>query len=222
MSFFTTLNYYRPGEPPRVTARELAEFVAAIRDTRLTTDEHFVSFNIVCGRSIKRRGWSGTEIEQCNQGTMQNTIDRLGSIDATIHRAFVNLGTPVEQVVSRITRKDTPENEIDFTPDALSLEIGPIESFSLLSDDPIRVGWISLTIAGSGYLWPWTFQDVLKRLNATPEIKTLTDLCRTRWPVEKSTPGRRLVKFRQNLGDLWPYEECDGFDDWCWGLAESG
>jgi hypothetical protein len=148
-------------------------------------------------------------------------VDRLATDDPTIYRASISLGMPTDAVLEPITRKDSPENDHNYEPDMLSIEIGPIEIFDLKSEAPALCGWIGLSLSGYGYLFPWTFRDVVERLEATAEIGKLTQLCRSHWPVPTEKPDRAILKARRQLGTVWPYE-ADKPWDWYRGMQESG
>lgn len=97
-----------------------------------------------------------------------------------------------------MSRLDTTENEQPFIPDSWSLEIGPVESSSLDSA-PFHVGWIRVGISGYGYLWPWTFKDVVARAQANHGMQALMDLCKQARPVPPEPADARTYE-RFDLG----------------------
>ena len=118
-----------------------------------------------------------------------------------IYRASVSLGTPIDAVLQPITRTNSPENNIDFCPYDLDIDIGPVVISSLSCYTPAFVGWIGVMLSGSGYLFPWTFRDAVKRLEGTPEIQRLTELCRSFWPVPAGQPEEHIVDMRKQIGE---------------------
>jgi hypothetical protein len=153
---------------------------------------------------------------------MQEIIDRLTEDLRSIYRANVSLGRPIEQVLQPLARIGSPENEIDYRPDSLSIEIGPIQCYNLESEQPLNVGWIAIGITGYGYLYPWTLKDAVKRLENSPEIRRLMETCRSFWPVRPELPEPHIIEARKQFADLWPYDDFAKPWDWYWGIAESG
>ena len=239
MSFFTSLSFYRPCSPPVITVEDLANFITRIRDTGTLTDSGYQDLRVAFGNQIdqdlKDVIWTEQvaplvrvvhDIEwdiESDMSSIQEMIDCLSSDKRHVYRASIDFGEPIDQVLAPITRTNSPENESDYCPDSLSLEIGPVRCHSLASDDePVLTGWISLDLSGYGYLYPWTFRDVVERLEKTPEVKRLTKVCREFWPVPSKRPERRFIEARNKHKDLWPYDDFDRPWDWYWGVSESG
>jgi hypothetical protein len=130
------------------------------------------------------------------------------------------LGSLHDEVVALITRKESDDNEIDFLPYELGIHLGPVDVFLLGGEQVWQAGWIELTISGPGYLFPWTFRDVVQRLESSPLIRKLTDVCRTTWPVAYSAVDDQTVDLRRQAGELWPYDDLRKPWDWYWGIAE--
>ncbi len=84
------------------------------------------------------------------------------------------------------------------------------------------VGWIAVNLDGPGYLFPWSFRDLVDRAEAIAPVRELMSLCRRTWPVAPGEPDRRVIEARRMMGELWPYPRLDGPWDWSWGLGESG
>jgi hypothetical protein len=101
------------------------------------------------------------------------------------------------------------------------MEIGPILSCDLGCEAPFHVGWVSVSLSGYGYLYPWSFAELVQRAEGHPAIGRMTDLCRATWPVDAGRPDQQLKKLRKQMGDLWPYPKIDRPWDWYWGLCES-
>ncbi len=240
MSFYTGLTFYRPREPPAMTASELGQFIAQIRDAGLLANDGFKYLQVRFGRSIDQdeRGTSDLEeetapglyimkdiewdLELSGPSDIAEIIAALANDKRRIYRATASLGTPMDAVLQPITRTNSPENTIDFCPYSLDIEIGPVMIGSLGCEALAFAGWIGVSLSGSGYLFPWTFRDVVKRLEGAPEIQRMTDVCRSFWPVSPGPPEDRIVDMRTQIGELWPYEDLDKPWDWYWGLQESG
>ena len=234
MSFSAELKLYRPTPPPRITADDLARFVGRIRETDALSDSGLLGVQTKFGTSVDgddklshwvemRNSCSGVigEIdwdidEQCK--SIQQIVGVLSGDARTIYRASIHLGTPVDEVLRPITRTNSPENEIDFYPDTLSIEVGPVEIYSF--EERLHVGWVSVGIGGGGYLFPWSLAEVVRKLESTPKIARIAETCRTFWPIAPSAPERRIVKLRKQFTPLWPYPEFDKPWDWFWGVAE--
>jgi hypothetical protein len=92
----------------------------------------------------------------------------------------------------------------------------------LKSECEVHAGWIALSFAGPGYLYPWTPCDLVSRAEGSPAIGRLTALCRAAWPVPPAAPGRRDIEFRREMKSLWPYDDLAKSWDWYWGVAETG
>ena len=239
MSFFTSLSHYRPGSPPSVTADDLSRFIAQISETSSLTDSGLRLLQVKFGDSIdqddKGTTWEEEsvpgismvhdiewDLDLSSQPTHQQMVDSLASDQRRIYRAFVMLGMPIDDVLQPITRENSPENEINYYPDGLSVEIGPIKCYDMASEEPLHVGWISLSLSGGGYLFPWTFRDAHARLQDSSQIRRLADLCRSFWPVALDSLDPQVIQLRKKLNELWPYDQFDQPLDWCWGLQESG
>ena len=155
-------------------------------------------------------------------GGILEFISALRTENRRIFRAFASLGALVDSAIEPITRSNSPENEYDFCPHTLSIEVGPIELHSLGCDAQALVGWIGVSLSGDGYLFPWTFREVIGQLESTPEIQRITEACRAFWPVPLKPVEERIASMRKQIGVLWPYDDYDKPWDWYWGLQETG
>ena len=265
MSFWTSFHYYRPTQPPVVTAVELLEFVLGFRDCAVIDEQETYGWEmqVKYGKSIDQDDLPTTRyepIEDLHKPTLWGWVRRLlgsdrreesavmlcttGEIDwdrdehyeeladlvegirgldsqKKIYRAHIGLGTATKVLIHSVERLDSPENEIDLQLTDWSLTIEPVEISLLASDDVYCVGWISLAIGGYGYLFPWTFRDLVGRAEASPELSSVAKLCRDAWPVATAPPDATRLEHRRILGELWPYP-IDAPVDWAWGVLESG
>jgi hypothetical protein len=236
MSFHTTLQFYRPTEPPIVTGADLARFLERLRETATLQDNGWQTLQVKYGERIdaddSEAVWTEPIAPQLSTirsiawdidisaNGIQQIVDQLRDEPRHIYRAAVSLGTLDEKVVAPITRKGSAENDTDFLPYELGVEIGLIESWLMGDEQICEVGWMSLTLSGSGYLFPWTFPEVVRQLESVPLIGKLTDVCRSTWPVAPGPLNRKVVEFRRKMGKVWPYEDYDRPWDWYWAARE--
>ncbi|WP_254506598.1 hypothetical protein [Anatilimnocola floriformis] len=227
MGFYTGLVYYRPGAPPVVTCAELAAWIAAVTATQTLHGGNHLSLKVKFGEAIDQDYETDSifdldcEIDSRDFKTVEMMTQQLAGRKETIYRAFVSLDRLRDDVVQPITRVGSPENKIDFWPSYLSLSIGPVQCYELGGEEPIITGCLALSISGNGYLYPWKFADVVRRLEGSAEIQRLMQACRDQWPVAPDKPSAEAVANRQEVGTLWPYD-LNKPRDWFWGLQESG
>ncbi len=238
MSFYSSLKFYRPRKPPVVIANELATVIARIADTGKLCSSGMYGVKVKFGDSIdsddRETNWYepqetgiilvgeidwDIELRALSDG--KEVVNALSGNQKPIYRAHISLGTPMPDVLEPITRVDSPENEIDFVPSDLSLEIGPIIAGNMATEEPVQVGWISLNFSGYGYFYPWSLAETMLRANSSEPIKALTDIVRTTWPVPSAAPEQEIVEIRRQIPDVWPYE-VDRPWDWYWGAHETG
>jgi hypothetical protein len=238
MSFDTTLQYYRPTEPPRVTGADLARFVRGFHDLKLVDEDGRRTVQVKFGEAIDQderpTSWNepvnnvvsvSREIEwdlndRCE--SLQAAADWLAEHPRPVYRAYLDLGLATDEVFEHLRRIDSPENDVNLLLDSWSLEIGPVESHDIEAQRVFHVGWISVEISGHGYLYPWTFAELVQRAEDHPSLRRLTEFCRTVWPVRPLRPNGWTRRGRKRMGELWPYRELDRPWDWFWGLCESG
>ncbi len=239
MSFHTGVMLYRPCRPPPMTADDLGRFIMEIRDAGVLTDDGFQVLQVRFGDSIDQDekgitceediAWGISTLSTIEwdlnlscMGSVRQLVGALAGDKRRVYRAFVSLGTPTDAVLQPITRTNSPENDTDFCPDSLDIEVGPIEAYDLGGDVRAFVGWVAIFLSGYGYLYPWTLRDVVDRLQDAPEIQRIAQICRSFWPVPAERLEDRVVEGRKQLGGLWPYEDIYKQWDWYWGVRESG
>jgi len=238
MSFFTSLMYYRPRKPPIVTANDLAMVVSRLADTGKFAPSGLFGAKVKFGDAIdaddRDTVWyepqdTGVilvgEIEwDINSPALASADDVIAALSGnhdSVYRALISLGTPTPDVLEPITRVGSPENTRDFLPYDLSLEIGPVAAGLLSTDKSVQVGWMSLSFSGSGYFYPWSLAEVVRRASSARSIKALADIVRAMWPVPTAVPEPEIVEIRRQIPDVWPYE-VDRPWDWYWGAHETG
>lgn len=242
MSYYTSLVFYRPAKPPAITASDLGRFIARIHDEGLLVDDGLRVLQLKLGDSIDQDEKRATCLEELEHApglfvtkdiewdlelraptTIADMIAGLANDNRRIYRAVALLGSPIDAVLNPITRTNSPENDVSFCPDTLGIDIGPINIGGLAADHPpLFVGWIGVSLSGSGYLFPWTSRDVLKRLEGKEPIQQLMEVCRSTWPVPPRELENRFIDMRRDIGDHWPYDELSKPWDWYWGFDESG
>jgi hypothetical protein len=239
MSFYTALMFYRPRKPPIVTANDLATVMLLLAETGKLNANDQCRAKVKFGESIDADNEETTRYEYTSTPgimrvseiewdfkspaaeSMDRVIKALSRNLSPIYRANIFLGSPTSDVLEPVTRVRSPQNTIDFLPCDLSLEFGPIMAGQLSTEEPVQVGWISLSLSGSGYLYPWTLAEALDRASTSISIKTFTDVVRNMWPVQSEDPEPQIVALRRQIPDVWPYA-ADRPWDWFWGAQETG
>lgn len=239
MSFYTSLFYYRPGTPPTSTGADLAGFVASFASLGLADEDGPIGYRVKLGRAIDQderpTDWDESmtsdgvisvarriefDAEETDLLTLAQLAESLARLDGSIYRADLDLGHVVQPVLSRTKRSPSEENDVALTLTHWGLQIGPILSHALGGEGAYMVGWIAVTMHGYGYLYPWGLRELVDRVEASPGIRGLMDLCREAWPIGPEKPPRGVVSARKKMGELWPYARADLSWDWYWGLAE--
>lgn len=238
MSFFTTLEFYRPTKPPVITGESLAHFIRSFEGLKVSDAGQGISLKLKFGDAIDQDEQPTTWDEPVNdvvsvskeiEWDMQRgfrssaeVAEALTPAEQPIYRAFVRLGSATADVCQQVNRKNSLENRIDLALDSWALEIEPIVSGSLACEEHFVVGWISVSLSGYGYLFPWKFCDLIERAEGHAGIRQVTDLCKATWPVPAIPPTRSQIDGRRLMGELWPYSRPELPMDWYWGLCETG
>ncbi len=95
-----------------------------------------------------------------NQKGLDEIIAALTDDQRCIYRALIVLGDLKDEISQSITRTNSPENNIDFLPGSVGIQIEPIKTSELGSEVSNFAGWLGVSISGPGYLYPWTFSEV--------------------------------------------------------------
>lgn len=252
MSFYTSLYYYRPTKPPRVTGPVLAAFLRELSATALFERKGPESLKVKFGRAIDQdtrpsswevpvRGVPGMctfdgidwDIEH-ERLSLDDALAVLSNHDRPVYRASAGLGY-LRQDITRTLQTLRPD---DGAPNLClgdcSVWIEPIELGQMSDDATYKVGWMGVSFSGYGYLYPWTARDVTDRALASPDLRRVADVCRRLFPVdpngtpsllERLTPERRrsrITSIRKRMRDLWPFDDLDAPWDWYWGVLETG
>lgn len=238
MGFYTSLLYYRPGPPPRVTASDLGGFFVELEECGLLEGEEELTLALKFGESVDDddkpiswdeptdvpliygRGEIGWDVELRSQ-SLAALADQLHAESGTIFRASGTLGMLTDSASQHITRPPCDQNEHGFAAWDCSLTIGPIENCTLSMDKPVHVGWLAIGISGDGYLFPWEPKDIVARAEQSEPLKQLAAICRRHWPSSAPSPNSQTVELRKSMEQGWPYADVRKPLDWCWGVYES-
>jgi hypothetical protein len=247
MASSASLFCYRPKEPPAITGRDLAGFVEQFARLGIHKPEsEEIKYQVKFGRAIDQndkptfweklvhRGKASAEVFEMHEikwdieeqfSALDDMASSLAKHNKKIYRAYLSLGWPIANVTDDLKRVNSPENTNDFIPDQWGMEIGPVETASFSEPEEtvgssVQVGWISVSISGNGYLFPWSFTELVQRAERNPGMRKLMQLCKSTWPVPPAKVEARVVKLRKQLGKLWPYAQHDLPWDWYWGLHE--
>ena len=225
MGFFSSLMYYRATDRFTVHTSELARFVEAFYALDVSSVSSG-SLMLRFGRRISERKWMRVDdhddwdLEEFSQPLLE-VPERLRSIDRPVTNAYLALGGPVDRPEFKtLHRVGSPENEVDFTPDGWSFSLGPVTTGP---DFEFLVGSACISLGGNGYLYPWSFADLIERAEQIEGWRRIRELCEAFWPVTASWKSvrraRRVAERREMTGPYWPYPETDRPPGWFWGLS---
>ena len=221
LTFSTTLKLYRPTLPPTIDGLNLHEFISALTTAGLLHPaEKPLHAWIKFGASIAAdtrlpptRGALGLDghvaWDLCqfrkSPDQMARGLRALGR--RPIYRAYLELGSPGEELRQHLRASKRILDGEEFTLDTWTLEVGPVETLRLTSDDHYLSGWLALGLTGPGHVPPWQSRSLVASASAHPDLQRLMRLCRSHWPVPVSPFPAAL--------DLSPLPH-----DWTWGLSE--
>ena len=238
MSFFTSLMYTYPVGSPIVKAQQLAAFVARFRTLGVSEQTPVMTLELSSSlgeleEDTRESSGEASIARDANQAkwvvskyldSFDAICEEIDKFQAPIGRAYIALGNSLELLsLSDLAIPDDPE-EIDgkFCPDGWSLQVGPVEARCLDNESTYRVGGMAVSFFGSGYLYPWTLPKLRLRLESDSRVAAVMSLCKEVWPVKSFIPDGHKKRLRKEMGDLWPYPESDGPNDWFWTMAETG
>ncbi|HUU68591.1 MAG TPA: hypothetical protein VM186_03645 [Planctomycetota bacterium] len=79
----------------------------------------------------------------------------------------------------------------------------------------------AVTVGGDGYLYPWTNDDLLKRVKSIPELVKVAQVCKEALPVASRKPTKKVIAIREAMGKLWGGNDYDAPYDWRWVIQET-
>jgi hypothetical protein len=236
MSFYTTLKLYRPSKPPRVTGPDLALFLRELAACNIIEEQKpylQVKFGIAIDQDDKPTMWDepiNDVVSECREiewdlylesSSIAGLAEQLESYTQAIYRSYASLDGATESICQALTRESCPDNEQPMVLCSCGLEVGPVMLAGLGVHRLFHAGWLSVDLSGYGFVFPWTYADLLQRAERHPDLQRLKALCRRTWPVSPTPLEERHFEGRRLMGDLWPYP-IDEPLDWHWGVAESG
>ncbi len=251
MSAWTSAILYRPGPPPVIMPVSLADFIEKLVALDILQESPRLHAELKFGKSIDQDMKEITYLEnpeatvtaikhmpmdaEINNTTIAEMLHWLRSpfkkkglftrqlIDPIIYRSYIDLGELKENVRKDFMREEDPENNIgSFWLSSFSFNIAP-ETVADPQGDGTRymVGWISISISGQCYLWPWKYEEVLALIKANEGMQQILELCKSTWPLPPVEPTQVLIEMRKSMGHLWGGTDYDAPPDWRWTINES-
>lgn len=238
MSFWSSLNLVRTARPPIVSVAAIGHFIGKILATGALDGDEQTECEIKYGSRIDVDDKTTNVIDWDVSGyigttrdypwdrsetfpTLAAMSDALRTDSRSVYRAFINLGSLQQDLVSAVSREASEENEEGLTLCNLSFNVGPVIVEVLEGDSQAMVGWMGLTFSGPGYFFPWDYRHARQRAESVILIRELTALCREAWPVPTSPISEQVVESRRQLASLWLYDDLAAPVDWLWFPSES-
>jgi hypothetical protein len=242
MSFYTTLSFYRPTKPPLVTGRALAGFFRDLIDTGLFERRGANYFSVKFGQAIDQDAL-GTFVEVPDPQhpsistmrpiqwdidhkniSLDDALRELSNDDRTIYRAAISLGSLRADVLRSLQTRRPDRDEMNLHLWDGTMHLGPVELFHLGGEEPVRVGWMDVSLSGNGHLHPWKPRDLTSRAASLDALQPLTQICRRAFPIPDSErlASRSGISQRHEMGELWPFRDLERDADWFWGVCETG
>jgi hypothetical protein len=236
MSFFTTVEFYRPRTPPIITTSTWASFLESLADIALTDGVPFYGTEIKV-KFGKRVDQDDNEICRTEPNGDMREIEwdfkcKAKSFAAVtralrqepnrpIYRSFATLGFLEKPVCKTINREPSEKNKHGLYLDSLGAGIVPVILSDLGDDEDYQVGWVSVYLCGQGYLYPWTRSELISRIRGLPKLLAVEELCRRTWPVSSERPGPEIIEIRKKVPHIWGDGDFDAPWDWRWGISET-
>ncbi len=251
MSAWTSVKLFRPGPPPLVTPQSLAAFTGDLADLQIIQDPYPMGSKLKFGRSIDQDDKSTTVREEVNAAICtlrdidwdaqvstsspselvewmsgpfhRGRVFRRRIDNPIIYRAVVDLGGLRDDVLWEFSRDNDEANDVGgLFLDGLFVSIEPVVVGDPQSDGPpFMVGWMSVSVGGSGYLWPWTYEELLGKIRSSASLKRVEQLCRSHWPVPPIEVTQEHIENRKLMGHLWGGDDYEAPPDWRWVISET-
>ena len=235
MAARTRAQLIRPGKAPIIGGADLAELVQEIAEAGLIGHHTSQFVQLRYGRRIdsdKKVACDYHETSVPGIVRVQNypwdsELDA-GHVDVVrrhlelhphrIYRAAIGLGEVDDAIAAYLTREPHPANQTAMRLSTLSLEVGAI-CVGSPHIRPAHVGWISFEIAGRGYPYPWTEQELIYRIRQVEVIQYLEQILQARWPV--THPPGLLDKIAwKKIANRMDYVS-PGQGSWIWAVSSS-
>jgi len=236
MSFFSSMSWVRQSAPPAVTGASLRRLVNAVSASGVVVAG---GLPFSCGLRFGPKIDVDVDMQDESVQGMFTSIGaprydwehstnhlselavRLDEVTPSVCRAYLSLGRLSPTVSAELKFPERPENNLVFTPDSLSFEVGPIITCGLRAQ-PQQAGWMALHVSGNGYFHPWSYRDARLRFEGQPTLGRLAQTCRSIWPCIPSSAPADLVAARRSMRELWLYDRWDLPPDWHWFVQETG
>ncbi|MHB0936045.1 MAG: hypothetical protein ACYDCO_04140 [Armatimonadota bacterium] len=144
----------------------------------------------------------------------KNVVENFGP---HIYRAHLMFRTMKEEVYTPICHKLYGDSlilsELDY-------HIGPVQLFDTVKNEIYYTGWMNFAVNGDGYLYPYTYREILENLRTHPVLQQIRDICREMWPSTTVPPNPEVVHDRSTMGKMWAEPE-DAPYDWYWAINGS-
>lgn len=239
MSFYSSLVLIRVAPPPAVTTSAIGAFLRELAATEAFVGRDELLCQVKYGPRVDADDRTTDAMEWGESGTIGTVgeypwdisrtfpstaalADALAADGRSVYRAYLDLGELHPDIVAALTREPSEENEIGLHLSGLSFHVGPVLVAGLGSKAPVLAGWMGLSFSGSGYFFPWDYQQVRERAEAVELVHRLADTCRAAWPVPHASPSPEAMATRRQLGELWLYDDFTLPQDWLWFVSESG
>lgn len=227
---------------PVIRAHEIARFLREFHELGIVKTESPYLCSIKYGRKPNKndrdlyevvpmrgiRGMSSIRQQQCDIDVKgEKRFDEIAALldqnpEKRIYRASLYLGGVQPDFVERVyIRSD--KNELAVSMDSWHLTVGPqiIANPHSDSGDRFHLGYLAVSIGGTGYCMPRTQREVMDCVRAQPETRSVETICKSIWPAKPRSANRRAIKMRTAMGNLWPYDEIDRPVEWNWVIEES-
>jgi len=231
----TRVQLIRPSRPPVIRGPELAEVVWEIAQTGIIghdvgqvaqlrygprvdkdkeTTSDFKPTSIATVVRVEDYPWDNEQ----DLITIENLVRYLQVHPEPLYRASIGLGEIDDNLAEYLTREGHPEEPLPLTLSTITLEIGSIRVGSPQTKLE-HIGWIAFSLAGRGYPYPWSDQELLGRVRAIEAVQTIEGLLAQRWPVTEH-PGffekLTLKKVANRIEHVQP-----GEPSWIWAVTST-
>ncbi len=247
MSFFSGLQVFYPGRPPRPTLGELRKFCDGLRTTLAVRDDRLLRVELQYGANDAETFDAAHEVKWDASGTVGrlpleeerqsdglhherhaaawNTLWPGINLDGQpILRASVHLGS-LSEAASEDLRAVHPDGSARsyIVPDGLSVSISPVYAMTLATEPPEDedecYGFLGLSFHGNGYFTWQPLEAYWRVAGHTATVRKTLQLCREIWPVPELGG---LEALHEALGERFLNRADYQPGDWIVSVSESG
>lgn len=140
--------------------------------------------------------------------------EEIETLGPNIYRANLSFGTMKEEIYQSISHQ-LSGNYLYLSDISFNIEI-----VEMLNDEDcyrFEVGWMSFSVHGNGYMFPWTYEETLAKLREHPVLNQIRAICQEMWPASTTPPNPELIAARSEMGKRWA-EPLDAPLDWYWTI----